>query len=225
LTTELVTTHTDLAPTILNLIGEAARPDFDGSAIPVHSAEIQAASVDLKSWHEHVNVEYWGFAIGEGQYDSGKPYLNNTYKALRIIGKGYNLYYSVWCNNVYELYDLNNDPGQLENLLLPSSNPESATILGLPVSKIASRLDSLLFVLKSCKGEQCVNPWKALHPYGEVSTLEDALETRFDAFYEIEQVRIKYDRCEAGYIIDAEGPQFETDGLVFRDGVKWSEWV
>jgi len=31
---------------------------------------------------------------------------NNTYKALRIIGDGYNLYYSVWCTNEHELYDL-----------------------------------------------------------------------------------------------------------------------
>lgn len=32
--------------------------------------------------------------------------LNNTYKAVRIIGKGYDLYYSVWCNNEHELYDI-----------------------------------------------------------------------------------------------------------------------
>ena len=31
---------------------------------------------------------------------------NNTYKALRIIGDDYNLYYSVWCTNEHELYDL-----------------------------------------------------------------------------------------------------------------------
>lgn len=31
---------------------------------------------------------------------------NNTYKALRLIGKNYNIYYSVWCTNEHELYDL-----------------------------------------------------------------------------------------------------------------------
>ena len=31
---------------------------------------------------------------------------NNTYKALRMVGKNYNLYYSVWCTNEHELYDL-----------------------------------------------------------------------------------------------------------------------
>lgn len=39
---------------------------------------------------------------GQGQFIA----LNNTYKAVRIIGKDYNLYYSVWCNNEHELYDL-----------------------------------------------------------------------------------------------------------------------
>lgn len=31
---------------------------------------------------------------------------NNTYKSVRLIGDGFNLYYSVWCNNEHELYDL-----------------------------------------------------------------------------------------------------------------------
>jgi arylsulfatase A-like enzyme len=66
-TTEVVTTHTDLAATILNLIGENPRYDFDGTAIPVTPDEISAAS---EAWHEHVNVEYWGFAAGEGQFGS-----------------------------------------------------------------------------------------------------------------------------------------------------------
>jgi len=103
--TELVTTHTDLAPTFLSLIGAKLRPDFDGTPIPVHSAELNAASKECK-WHEHVNVEYWGMAVGEGKYGGNLPIYNNTYKALRIIGKDYNLYYSVWCNDEHELYNL-----------------------------------------------------------------------------------------------------------------------
>jgi hypothetical protein len=98
-------------------------------------------------------------------------------------------------------------------------------LLGLPIERVAARLDSLLFVLKSCKGERCVKPWVALHPSGDVSTLKQALSGLFDNFYEHEQERVRYNRCELGYIIEAEGPQFDTDGLVYRDGVRWSEWV
>lgn len=32
---------------------------------------------------------------------------NNTYKAVRLLAADYNLFYSVWCNNEHELYDLN----------------------------------------------------------------------------------------------------------------------
>lgn len=55
--------------------------------------------------------------------------------------------------------------------------------------------------------------------------LHDALSSRFDPFYEKEQKRVEFDRCEAGYIVEAEGPQFETDGLVYRDGHRWDAWV
>lgn len=70
LTTEIVTTHTDLAPTFLQLIGVPLRADFDGEAIPTTKHDIVEAS---KKRHEHVNVEYWGFALGEGKdWDGGE---------------------------------------------------------------------------------------------------------------------------------------------------------
>lgn len=119
-TTSLVTTHTDLAPTFFSLLGVPLRPEFDGKPIPVTKSGLDTA---LREKHEHVNIEYWGFAGGEGIYDCitliehpksipltsySDPSLikNNTYKALRIIAEDYDLYYSVWCNNEHELYDM-----------------------------------------------------------------------------------------------------------------------
>lgn len=120
-TTDIVTTHTDLAPTFFKLLGIPHRPDFDGAAIPVTKSGIAAL---LQSRREHVNIEYWGFAGGEGIYDRRmNPIIslkfrltdlitdelpeNNTYKATRIIGPRYSLYYSIWCNNEHALYDMN----------------------------------------------------------------------------------------------------------------------
>ena len=90
------------------------------------------------------------------------------------------------------------------------------------MSKIASRLDALLLVLKSCKGVSCIRPWDVLHPLGNVRNLEDALLSGYDEFYEKEQTKVAFSRCEPGYILDAEGPQ---EALVFRDGMRWSEWT
>jgi len=63
-TAEVVTTHTDLVPTIFNMFGMTPLPDFDGVAIPLSSQEL-AESKGTR--HEHVNVEYWGFRILEGE--------------------------------------------------------------------------------------------------------------------------------------------------------------
>lgn len=103
---EVVTAHVDLAPTFLNLAGAPLRADFDGSPIPLSAAELSSGPLT----REHVNVEYWGWAISEADYgfDGGdtKRIFNNTYKAIRVVGEEYNLYYSIWCSNDHELYDM-----------------------------------------------------------------------------------------------------------------------
>ncbi|KAK1781470.1 alkaline-phosphatase-like protein [Copromyces sp. CBS 386.78] len=235
---EVVTSHVDLASTVLKLAGALGGDDdnkeeeykLDGEAIPL-TAEDLAQAKEKGKRHEHVTVEYWGLALSEGRVfgkDAQRFWTNNTYKAVRILGEGYNLYYSVWCSGEHELYDLQTDPYQLSNLLDPSSLANGKTpsfLLRAPFQKVVARLDSLLFVLKSCKGKTCIRPWEALHPAGNVQNLNDALSSRFDTFYEKEQKRVEFDRCEKGYIVEAEGPQFETDGLVYRDGHRWDQWV
>ena len=236
--TEIVTSHTDLAPTFLNLLGIPLRDDFDGIPIPLTKTGLEEAS---KQRHEHVNVEFWGIGLGEGIH-GWHMYPNNTYKALRVIGKGYNLYYSVWCNNEHQLYNLDvsygkytimvegtdlaqRDPYQLENLMVKVSDPSGPSppdLLGLPLTKVIARLDSLLMVLKSCKGESCIEPWKVLHPGGDVLNLYDALSVKYDQFYVVEQPKVAFSSCETGYIPEAEGPQ---EPIMYRDGVHWSHWV
>ena len=95
-------------------------------------------------------------------------------------------------------------------------------MLGHTVERIASRLDALLLVLKSCKGSSCVRPWHVLHPNGDVANLKNALDAKFDEYYENAQVKVKFSRCEQGQLLDAEGPQ---SAFVYRDGLKWSEWT
>ncbi|KAG6823919.1 hypothetical protein H0H93_002817, partial [Arthromyces matolae] len=111
-TSNAVTTHIDLAPTFFELAGLPLREDFDGTPIPLDIPHIKSSS---SISHEHVTVEFWGLATLEGDYgtigketgiDGSIELPNNTYKSARILGEGYNLYYSVWCTNEHELYDL-----------------------------------------------------------------------------------------------------------------------
>ncbi|KAF5700677.1 arylsulfatase [Fusarium mundagurra] len=216
---DAVTTHIDLAPTILRLAGADLRHDFDGTPIPVLPTQ------EYKR-HEHVAVEYWGGAIAEGEIGGfdGKGQIfahNNTYKGVRIVHEDYSLYYSAWCNNEHELYDLKTDPGQLNNLFPHDDANASAALLGTTTGQVLNRLDALMLVLKSCKGNACIEPWKILHPEGGVKSLKDALQAKFNAFYK-EQVKVRFDRCEYGYLIDAEGPQV---GYEYREGLEWHHWT
>ncbi|XEV01814.1 hypothetical protein FSHL1_007101 [Fusarium sambucinum] len=214
-----VTTHIDLAPTILKLAGVELRGDFDGTPIPVTDGEGKR--------HEHVAVEYWGVAIAEGGFaglgaEGQIQVHNNTYKGVRIVHEDYDLYYSAWCNNEHELYDVKTDPGQLNNLF-PVDGKATAdkAFLGTTVQQVINRLDALMLVLKSCKGNTCIEPWKTLHPDGNVANLKDALGGKFDSFYE-EQVKVRFDRCEDGYLVAAEGPQV---GYEYREGLEWHHWT
>lgn len=107
---EQPTSHTDLAPTIMHLAGNDINGhSFDGAPIP-------PLQDDAPARQEHVAVEFWGLAVPEGRFGySGKyqfvngtanAYVNNTYKGLRVESTEYSLYYSVWCTNEKELYDM-----------------------------------------------------------------------------------------------------------------------
>lgn len=89
--------HTDIGPTIMKLAGNSIdNKKFDGSAMNLWE--------EPESGHsEHLGVEFWGVALEEG-YPSKHP--NNTYKGLRIEADKYAFYYSVWCNNEKELYNM-----------------------------------------------------------------------------------------------------------------------
>lgn len=100
---------------------------------------------------------------------------------------------------------------------------EPSSILGYPLTKVISRLDTLLFVLKACQGRICTEPWKNLHPDGSVQTLRDALSSEHDAVYHSIPA-VAFDRCENGYILDAEGPQ--ADWWYYSpQGLSWETWT
>ena len=65
----IVTAHTDLAPTILKIAnGDWKRGDFDGSPIPLTKGSL-IEEEKVGNRQEHVNVEFWGRAIPEGIYE------------------------------------------------------------------------------------------------------------------------------------------------------------
>ena len=96
---EAVSAHTDLTPTFFELAGIPQREEFDG--IPIAIPGISGDNVKVKA--EHASIEFWSLRAPEQDF---LGQVNNTYKSVRLIGDNYNLYYSVWCSNEHELYDM-----------------------------------------------------------------------------------------------------------------------
>lgn len=71
-TADLVTSHTDLAPTFFEMMGIPLRDDFDGTPIPFTEASIQAAQGTRQ---EQITAEMWGLVVFEGKYGSSGKYL------------------------------------------------------------------------------------------------------------------------------------------------------
>lgn len=94
-------------------------------------------------------------------------------------------------------------------------------ILGRDIKQLISRLDALLLVLKSCKGWECTLPWQVLHPDEKVTSLSEALQSKYDAFYAA-QPNISFSACELGYLPETEGPQ---EGYAYRRSGDWSNWA
>ncbi|KMU82066.1 arylsulfatase [Coccidioides immitis RMSCC 3703] len=233
-TNDDVSSHTDMAPTFLALAGQE-REGLDG--VPISFTKTHGKPRKT----EHAAVEFWGVGRTEGIYDPfyqnefklpDGNYGNNTYKGIRLVGNDYSLYYSVWCSNEKEYYDVSTDPGQIKNLAADPVLASKHKIRGRPYEQIVNRLDALMMVIKSCKGNECVEPWKSLHPEGNVSSLKDALHHRYDDFYE-KQPKVSFSSCELGYIKEAEGPQVANvykgrhphDKREPEYGGHWSYWV
>lgn len=92
-----------------------------------------------------------------------------------------------------------------------------------PVDVVQARLDALVQVLRTCNGTTCIDPWKKLHPDGDVKSLSDALSSRFNDFYENEQVKMKFVECKLGYLTANEGKgAIPFGGKVKRDEI-WAD--
>ncbi|KAI0018525.1 arylsulfatase precursor [Xylariomycetidae sp. FL0641] len=196
-TSSFPTSHTDIVPTIFELAGIPLQAEFDGEPIPVTGTQASAA----RPKSEQVNLEFWGAGIQEGIYQPGES-SSNTYKGLRVIGEGYDISYTVWCTNEHNLYDMKADKVQMTDLY----NSEGQ-INGWNITTLIPRVDSLMLTLKGCKGAVCTRPWETLHPQGDVASLADAMDVKFDGFYGDRQERVSFSACMDGYLAEFEGVQ------------------
>lgn len=68
ITTNITNSHTDIAPTVLQMMGIDLRDDFDGEPIPITQPDLTNSTK-----YEHVNVEFWDSPhVGMMETDDGE---------------------------------------------------------------------------------------------------------------------------------------------------------
>jgi N-acetylglucosamine-6-sulfatase len=95
----------------------------------------------------------------------------------------------------------------MDNLWDAANAESTSSLAGRPLTQIMDRLDALMLVLKTCKGNVCIEPWKSLHPAENVKNLAQALSVNFDGFY-AELPKVKFEFCALGYLAWNEMPNF-----------------
>ncbi|PKX95160.1 sulfatase family protein [Aspergillus novofumigatus IBT 16806] len=205
-------TVTDFAPTFLEIAGlrsEKIPPFLDGlSLLPAWK---HPNTPKLAKKKEAINVEFWGSSYTEIPTWAGGDYapyfrglyLQNDYKTIRVVGEKSSWMYSRWCNNDTELYNTSDDPYELTNLA-NSTDPQ--------IRRVKSRLNALLMVTN------VIQPPSPRHGK-RVETLDDALDSRYDAFYEAFPL-VTIDEC-LNYQFAANESPFFPPSAEFGLGLKY----
>ncbi|KAE8372504.1 hypothetical protein BDV26DRAFT_297784 [Aspergillus bertholletiae] len=122
-TVDFVTSHTNIAHTWFDLAYIPIGEDSDELPMPLSNPDMEIATSDARQ--EHMSIEYWGTNLQEsdiGRVSPSRPgvvYYNNTYTAMRVISNSYNLFYSVYCTNEHELFDLTVSVSQYKEKQFP----------------------------------------------------------------------------------------------------------
>lgn len=82
-------------------------------------------------------------------------------------------------------------------------------------AQLIDRLDALLVVLKRCRGRACRLPWQELFPSGRVTSLNDALDPKYDTYFSL-LPKFAYKSCRLGFHLDNESPDWDSS-LAYGD--------
>ncbi|KAF0323030.1 sulfatase [Colletotrichum asianum] len=196
--------HVDLAPTFLEIAGvnpEDFPPFLDGRSLfdqwlqPDSGYKSQNQGVG----RELLNVEFWGSRIIEAPAASEVgTILNNSYKTLRLVGNEFSWLFVKWCTNEMELYNTQDDPYELVNLINSTDTSHQ---------RLLTRLNAILLVTKSCTQGTCRDPWTVLQPpnSSQITTLTEALSSDHDAFF-ASILQVHFNECMQYQYIPNEGP-------------------
>ncbi len=129
---EEVVANIDIAPTFMELAGLRKPTDMDGSSyVPILKGE-------KIPWRDHLLYEYyWEYAFPQ----------TPTVHALRASRFKYINYYGLW--DINELYDLQNDPLELRNLINQPEHRETVNKMREQLFGVMERTGGMFIPLKA----------------------------------------------------------------------------
>ena len=170
----------DLAPTFLEISGLPKKEWpvlFDGWSLldqwkhPHQGTGLHAGEGNAR---ETLNIEFWGLCTVEAPSgkELGIPFLNNTYKTVRMLGEQNGWLFTKWCTGETEMYHTDSDKWELHNLA-ESTDPEH--------KRVYNRLNAILMVIKSCEQGSCRDPWAVFDLPGreKLRSFTQAMDAQF----------------------------------------------
>eukprot|EP01097_Dermamoeba_algensis_P009909 TRINITY_DN7133_c0_g1_i1.p2 TRINITY_DN7133_c0_g1~~TRINITY_DN7133_c0_g1_i1.p2 ORF type:complete len:565 (+),score=157.83 TRINITY_DN7133_c0_g1_i1:208-1695(+) len=154
-----VVLNIDFTPTILQIGGmnSSLKESFDGRSF-FHLLTPQDQRENI-TWRTDFLVEYHG--ENGGYYKDKENHthfdecfelfgfihdcMNNTYQGLRVFNQTSNFFYGKWITQFQELYDLNRDPYQMDNLLWRKEGKHA----------VIEAMEQRIRQLSACKGSSC----------------------------------------------------------------------
>ena len=111
----------------------------------------------------------------------------------------------------------------MNNLFYNPSAQETFSFRGRDFEQTVRRLDTLLLVLKTCKGASCREPWRHLLDIKGINILADAMDPSLDAFFAAQE-GVSFSQCRMGHLVSVEGPQEAKtlENLVESGPLLWS---
>ncbi|MEW5975212.1 MAG: sulfatase [Acidobacteriota bacterium] len=132
-----VVANIDIAPTILEAAGMRSPKDMDGRSV------LALAEGKQVSWRDYLLYEYY--------WERNYPHTP-TMHALRGERYKYIHYHGIW--DVDELYDLENDPWESQNLILSPQHQDLARDLNRQLFAVLSQTQGLFIPLYPDRGRQ-----------------------------------------------------------------------
>lgn len=151
-----LTGHEDVFSAIATIggIGEADMPTWVDGLVPSFLEGAHREVHTFETFVPYLSQEPTYYPLPQGPWLNPWGNINMEYSGAVVKNENYHFKFIYWCEGTAELYNITNDPYEVENLFVKIDEfPE--------LIRIAERMDALTYAMFRCQGETCRDPLQA----------------------------------------------------------------